>query len=933
MCCLFLCLALAAEALAPVMVEPRAASTIACERQLFTVPVQLDGATQRLGACRGDDGAGDSGGEDGGAYGRSARRFCAQHGLACDGALRERLRRAVAEAAPAWRWLRAAHAERWGGEGGASGGGGGDGTLCGGDGAADALFCLRFRLDGQPAELAVRDGDAHDSFVTPAAAAAAAAAAASADAPSSALSPGLSSLLAEGLRNCWASLSEQARAGARAPPPPGRGDALRRQQQQQEGQGQWVLIDFSRACAAATGTTPAALRAGSATVLELPPWAWGGIKHWATTTPPVLSPSDLRSACQRAAAGSSGAPEANAAAAAAASASASAARPRRYWLTGLLRTGSEGEAPRRRMLRPPLGGATALLVRRAGQSAAAAVSIFLAALTRTLLPLAVAPPARAATRPGAAVCADSGHNRTGELLLALRRTGAVVLSAVVAGATGVAPVVAAAGAATAPAVRRRQLVLDAGGAAAHEAEERCNAALQLKLRVDDGGGALRSDATAQLQACVALLRQLPSEASGLACPRAFAVQAAAGSRWWQHAVRGSAPLGATSALLCSKSGGAAHGNHLGGSDGPALLACREHRAALVVQELSECLGHGAGQREQRAELLARATGAWGMWAGAAQRPTNLLVRGLHARPWWVGGGAGGSKPPVAVVALQASVRGATAVLEANFAALQQEAVAAAAAGGISLHGDWVVPAAAAGANSAEAARQRGIRAPWRLEPAALHSSASWFELVLVSGGVEQQGGCQLCPLACSLVRDSSAALAPLARAMTWGQVKLSVMERGTRVRPHAGPTNVRLRAHLPLWVPPALDGELELRSGAGTARWREGEALVFDDSFEHEVRWHGPRPRGNAAAAATSDQQQQQQQQQQQLQQQQSSWWRMVLIVDVWHPQLSEAQRALIRNSSSFGAWRGLRDCCPAEWVRGSGRTGCVRQSAHCGFS
>lgn len=42
--------------------------------------------------------------------------------------------------------------------------------------------------------------------------------------------------------------------------------------------------------------------------------------------------------------------------------------------------------------------------------------------------------------------------------------------------------------------------------------------------------------------------------------------------------------------------------------------------------------------------------------------------------------------------------------------------------------------------------------------------------------------------------------------------------------------------------------------------WKEGKFIVFDDSFEHEV-WHdGTEPR-------------------------------LVLIVDVWHPELTEEQK------------------------------------------
>ena len=47
-----------------------------------------------------------------------------------------------------------------------------------------------------------------------------------------------------------------------------------------------------------------------------------------------------------------------------------------------------------------------------------------------------------------------------------------------------------------------------------------------------------------------------------------------------------------------------------------------------------------------------------------------------------------------------------------------------------------------------------------------------------------------------------------------------------------GPDNRRLRAHLPLF---GCDGA-RMRLGDETHRWREREWLVFDDSFEHEVR-------------------------------------------------------------------------------------------------
>ena len=64
-------------------------------------------------------------------------------------------------------------------------------------------------------------------------------------------------------------------------------------------------------------------------------------------------------------------------------------------------------------------------------------------------------------------------------------------------------------------------------------------------------------------------------------------------------------------------------------------------------------------------------------------------------------------------------------------------------------------------------------------------------------------------------------------------MKLSVLTGGTVAYPHAGPTNAKLRVHLPLVLPEHRLGEITV---AGETRaWREGEPIIFDDSLEHYV--------------------------------------------------------------------------------------------------
>lgn len=90
----------------------------------------------------------------------------------------------------------------------------------------------------------------------------------------------------------------------------------------------------------------------------------------------------------------------------------------------------------------------------------------------------------------------------------------------------------------------------------------------------------------------------------------------------------------------------------------------------------------------------------------------------------------------------------------------------------------------------------------------------------------------------------------------------SALAPRTHIKRHHGPTNKKLRCHLPLVVPP--HGACRLRVGDRTIDVREGECFVFDDSFEHEA-WNDDPAHS-----------------------------RIVLVVDVWHPDLSAPERRFL---------------------------------------
>ena len=90
-------------------------------------------------------------------------------------------------------------------------------------------------------------------------------------------------------------------------------------------------------------------------------------------------------------------------------------------------------------------------------------------------------------------------------------------------------------------------------------------------------------------------------------------------------------------------------------------------------------------------------------------------------------------------------------------------------------------------------------------------------------------------------------------------IYFSLLRPGTRIPAHTGYVNTRLICHLPLIVPP----KCLFRVGNDVRAWRQGELLLFDDTVEHEAR---------------ND----------------STETRVVLIFDIWRPELTRAECDLV---------------------------------------
>lgn len=139
----------------------------------------------------------------------------------------------------------------------------------------------------------------------------------------------------------------------------------------------------------------------------------------------------------------------------------------------------------------------------------------------------------------------------------------------------------------------------------------------------------------------------------------------------------------------------------------------------------------------------------------------------------------------------------------------------------------------------------------RLDDNRLLDSPDWSALFLCENGQENAAMIARCPRTWEAMRA-----APMPAMANTPTVMFSLLRPGARIAPHTGMFNTRLICHLPLIVPPGCG----FRVGNETREWEEGKLIIFDDTIEHEA-WNG----------SDSD--------------------RVVLIFDVWRPELSAKER------------------------------------------
>lgn len=142
-------------------------------------------------------------------------------------------------------------------------------------------------------------------------------------------------------------------------------------------------------------------------------------------------------------------------------------------------------------------------------------------------------------------------------------------------------------------------------------------------------------------------------------------------------------------------------------------------------------------------------------------------------------------------------------------------------------------------------------AQWR----ELNYSPQWSSFHLYKASERLESHCAHCPLTTTIIEKL-----PLVRTPGHSpEVFFSILKPGTHIPPHYGLGNYKIAVHLPLVVP----DDCAIRVGNETRTWHEGHCLIFDDSFQHEA-WN------------------------------KSTELRVVLILEVWNPQLSNAERQAV---------------------------------------
>ena len=157
----------------------------------------------------------------------------------------------------------------------------------------------------------------------------------------------------------------------------------------------------------------------------------------------------------------------------------------------------------------------------------------------------------------------------------------------------------------------------------------------------------------------------------------------------------------------------------------------------------------------------------------------------------------------------------------------------------------------------------------RREQLGMLNNPAWSAFYIWKNGEPVPGNAERCPRTLHALRNAPLSLTPNRSP----SILFSLLKPGAHIPPHNGLVNTRLICHLPLIVP----GKSRFRVGNEIREWVEGRAWLFDDTIEHEA-WND------------------------------CDRTRVILLFDVWRPELSGEERRLVSNLfEAIDAYNGTR--------------------------
>ena len=130
-----------------------------------------------------------------------------------------------------------------------------------------------------------------------------------------------------------------------------------------------------------------------------------------------------------------------------------------------------------------------------------------------------------------------------------------------------------------------------------------------------------------------------------------------------------------------------------------------------------------------------------------------------------------------------------------------------------------------------------------------------YKFPVVTKGKEQPDFGKLLPKTYKIFQELKAVGEGPMLDVPFSSSYLSIMKPITSLDKHFGPSNIRLRCHLPIVLPDSTEACF-IRVGGEIKFWKEGELLIFDDTYEHE----------SCNLSEVHD--------------------RVIMVFDIWHPEI-----------------------------------------------